>query len=111
MSEDKLQSECFQWAWNTYPQTRRLLWAVPNGGSRHPLEAMKLKSTGVVKGVHDMHFFWNKRFFTFELKVGVNKLSAEQAEWQRLVEKHGAICYEIRNFDMFKDIFSNLVLL
>lgn len=110
MSEDKLQSQCFQWAWNAHPQTRRLLWAVPNGGWRHVIEAMKLKATGVVKGVHDMHFFWDKVLYTFELKVDKNRLSKEQKEWGELVRTHGAFTYEIRDFETFKDVFTKIIL-
>jgi len=109
MTEDKLQAMCFQWAWNTHPSTRRLLWAVPNGGWRNTIEAMKLKATGVVKGVHDLHFFWHGRLYTFELKVKTNQ-SKEQVEWGKIVSLHGAECYEVRSFEQFKEIFSNLVL-
>lgn len=109
MTEDQLQEKCFQWAWNTYPQTRRLLWAVPNGGSRHLYEAQKFKATGVIAGVHDLHLLWNHQFYTFELKVGTNTMSEAQILYARAIEQQGGVWYEIRNLETFKTIFSNLV--
>jgi len=32
--EAKIQSECIIWCWNTYPQTRGLLFHVPNEGAK-----------------------------------------------------------------------------
>lgn len=102
ISEDKLQSDCFQWFWNNYPQYRMLLWAVPNGGYRNKREAVKLKATGLVKGVHDLHFFFEQQFYTFELKIDDNNLSDEQMMfWSRITE-HGGKCFEIRTFESFK---------
>ena len=51
-SEDKIQSEIFQWFWNAYPEL--LIHAVPNGGSRNVLEAIKMKATGTVTGISDL---------------------------------------------------------
>lgn len=109
MTEDQLQEKCFQWAWNTYPQTRRLLWAVPNGGCRHLYEAQKFKATGVIAGVHDLHLLWNNQFTTFELKVKDNKLSEAQILYGCAIESQGGKWYEIRTFEEFKSIFSKLV--
>ena len=105
MTEDQLQSKIFQHLWNTYPELRRTFWAVPNGGSRNKHEAMKLKATGLIAGVHDIHFYYKKQLYTFELKVGTNKMSPEQIQFKDAVEKQGAICYEIRDFDQFMSIF------
>lgn len=109
-SEDQLQASCFQWAWNQYPQTRLCLAAVPNGGSRHRMEAAKLKATGVIAGVHDLFFYWNGQLYWFELKVGYNKQSKEQKEFGEAMKKQGAICYEIRSLEQFQQIFINIIL-
>ncbi len=37
-----------------YPAIRQYLFAVPNGGSRHMLEAINLKAQGVTPGVPDL---------------------------------------------------------
>lgn len=117
MTEDQLQSKCFIWAWNDLPETRRHLWAVPNGGDRDIKVAIKLQATGVLPGVHDLHFFWERMFYTFELKVGDNQLTEDrivitpsgrekiiygQLEWGQKMEAHGSKWFEIREFEKFK---------
>lgn len=57
-SEAAIQSEIFLHFWNNFPETRRLLFHIPNGGKRSPREAMKFKSMGVVKGIPDLFFAW-----------------------------------------------------
>jgi len=109
MSESKLQGDCFQWFHNTYPEHRGKLWAVPNGGRRNLIEAVRLKSTGVVKGVHDLLMLHDGQFYTFELKFGRNKLTKEQIEWQDVIQSAGGICFEIRDFDTFKKIIVNIL--
>ncbi len=52
-SEARIQAKFHQWLWNTYPKTRYLCYAIPNGGYRTDYEAMSLKATGVVKGIPD----------------------------------------------------------
>jgi hypothetical protein len=110
MTEDQLQAACFQWAWTTYPPTRRLLWAVPNGGTRHLREAAKLKATGLIAGVYDLHFFWRGKLHCFELKVNHNQLTPAQLAWGALVAQHGAKIYGIRTFEEFKTAFANILL-
>ena len=109
MSEDQLQSECYQWAWNTFPDTRRLLFSVPNGGTRNTREAMKLKATGLTAGVADLLFLWHGKTFAFELKVGSNKQSENQKLWEITATPHIEKYYLITNFEDFKYHFTEIV--
>jgi hypothetical protein len=109
MSEDQLQAACYQWFHNTYPEHRGKIWAVPNGGKRSPQQANLFKATGVVKGVHDLHFYHKKQLYTFELKVGNNKMSPDQVKWKVTMEREGAICYEIRDFETFKQAINAII--
>lgn len=95
MTEDQFQAELFQWTWNTFPQTRRLLFAVPNGGFRSPGQVKLLQATGVISGVADLIFFWKGRTYVFELKVGKNRMQAAQEEWRDLIVGHGVSHYLI----------------
>lgn len=109
LSELQLQSACFQWAWNTYPRTRMLLFHIPNGGSRNRIEATQLKSAGVVSGVHDLLFYWKGQLYWFELKVGTNKQSPQQIAFGATMLAQGAILHEIRSFEQFQEIFKQIV--
>lgn len=108
-SELQLQAACFQWAFNTYPQTRKLLAHVPNGSSRNKIEAMQLKASGVVAGVHDLFFYWERQLYWFELKVGCNKQSPEQVAFGEAMKKQGAVCYEVRDEETFKQLFESII--
>lgn len=55
-SEAREQETIFEWSFlarGRYPELK-LLFAIPNGGSRHPAEAAHLKAQGVKSGVPDM---------------------------------------------------------
>ena len=109
MSEDQLQAQCYQYFHNTYPSLRKTLFAVPNGGTRNKIEATKFKATGLVKGVHDLIFFHNQSLYTFELKVGKNKLSDDQIHFSKQIEKQGGISYVVRDFETFKNILDDII--
>jgi len=118
MTEDQFQAKCWQWVWNNYPETRHCLWAVPNGGERTLEVAVKLKATGVLSGVHDMHFLWDGQFYTFEFKVGNNHLTKTtittspgggrrvvygQEEWGASMYAQGGVWFEVRPSDPPQD--------
>lgn len=108
MTEDQFQAELFEWFWNTLPEARRCLWAVPNGGWRHAGQLKLLQATGVVAGVWDLHLFWRGQFYIFELKVGDNKLQPDQRKWGALMLEQGAECYEIHEAHSGRDIFKKV---
>jgi hypothetical protein len=80
ITEIQLQSKCFQWTWNQYPETRRCFFHVPNGGSRNKIEAGQLKASGVVAGVPDMLLVWKGSVYAFEFKTETGVLSDAQKE-------------------------------
>lgn len=62
----------------------RLLFAVPNGGDRHPAVAAKLKSEGVKAGVPDYVLPVARGPFhglAIELKTATGSASREQKQW------------------------------
>lgn len=106
-SEDQLQAEAIQQAKNTYPEIRRILWAVPNAEKRSVYEAMVKKATGMTPGVWDVHFFWQNKLYIFEFKWEGGKLSTDtkrpngstkygQKEFGDLMSQHGAIGFVIQ---------------
>lgn len=126
ISELQLQSKCFLWAWNTFPDTRGHLWHVTNemkpnkvrviGGNvveeskaDFRLRISKAKAAGLVPGVYDLHFFWRRRLYLFELKVGKNALSMEQVEWGARMDRHGATTYQVWDEQTFRQLFINIL--
>lgn len=53
-TEHAEQVKIIQWFDRQYPKGDVRLFAVPNGGQRHPAVAKKLKDEGVRKGVPDL---------------------------------------------------------
>jgi hypothetical protein len=93
MSEHSEQVALFEWAaWceGKAPELG-LLFAIPNGGVRHPAVAAKMKAEGVKPGVPDTMLPIARHNFhglLIEMKYGRNRQTAEQKEWdKRLVEQ------------------------
>lgn len=97
LSEAQEQIIIFNWA--RFIPELRWLFAIPNGGSRHVLEAVNLKRQGVKKGISDLALLSPKGRYhglLLELKVGKNIPTKEQTEFllkQNLLGYCGVICY------------------
>lgn len=108
-SENRIQQECVIKFHNKYPKLRGLLFAVPNGGARSIREGKLLKATGVVPGVSDMIFIYNKNVYCFELKTQIGIQSTRQINWQKLVEDQGVDYFIIRDSDLLIQIIDNII--
>ena len=102
MSESKLQSQCFQYAWNTYPASRLMLFHVPNGGRRSKIEAMQFKAMGVIPGVADMIFIHKGKVYAFEFKTGTGIQSPAQKEWEKKYENFNTSIHNDKPLLIFK---------
>lgn len=119
MTEETLQQQFWQWAWNTpgHEPFRRSMWAVTNSGHSNP---MKAKGMGLLSGVWDLHCFWEGKFHIIETKYGDGQLTVDrivngkkvygQKEWGELMASHGAIRHIYRTLEegqmIYKQIFS-----
>lgn len=94
-TEDQEQTAVFDWVMvmqNIYPELG-LLFHIPNGGSRHPAEAKKMRLMGVKPGVPDLflpvprgayHGLW----IEMKRRKG-GRLSDEQAVWLDVLNGQG----------------------
>lgn len=90
-------------AWCAWQQARhpelKLLYHVPNGGSRNKLEAASLKRQGVKAGVPDLCLPVPVNGFHglyIEMKHGRNKATEAQKEWLKELAGQGyftAVCH------------------
>lgn len=114
--EDRLQEACVKWFRYQYPYV--VIFAIPNGGSRNPIEAAKLKRTGTLAGVADLFvvksgkkiseqfddgtYYWKDVFGLFiELKVGKKKQTVTQMDFEEYCIASGyqySICRSIDEF-------------
>ncbi len=119
-SESKLQSEMFLWAWNTYPQYRRMLFHI-NNKARNAVEGNKFKAMGVVRGPSDLALLApGGRTIWIEVKVpeigelqaaefGIapraeGKQSEEQEDFQRKAEAWGHTYVIVERMEEFQEV-------
>ncbi len=92
--EADIQSEFFNQVKLFFPYIPdKLIFAVPNGGSRNKIEAVNLKRQGVKSGVADVILLIPKKGFAslcIEFKTKIGRQSDEQKEFQMQVEKCGS---------------------
>ena len=102
--EDKLQAACVNWFRYQYPDMT--LFAIPNGGSRNPVEAAKLKRTGTLAGVADLFLMAPRNGFHgawIECKVGRNKQTQAQEQFEEKALKAGYDYTIVWDVDEFID--------
>lgn len=93
--EGVIQSRCIQIAWNEYPETRGLYYAIPNENSRVDSNAITgaiRKSYGIVAGVADTYLAMARGGYFglyIEFKSEVGRQRKEQVEFQQRVEAQG----------------------
>lgn len=126
LSEDQLQAQIWQKAWNEYPEARRCMWAVPNSAIgkimtfKDQMQANKLKATGLLDGVWDLHLFWKSHLYLFELKVGNNHLTYDhidnknkihhgQKQWGEIMRSQGAITHVVWSVEEFFTIYHPII--
>lgn len=107
-SEHDLQVACVEWFRAAYPKQARLLFAIPNGGSRSKASGAKLKAEGMLRGVPDLmlvHASRGAHGMFVELKNGgSNNCSPEQKALLEQYTAEGYECWVIRSFWAFKDV-------
>ena len=101
--ESQLQQMCVRYFRYVYPQY--VIYATPNGGSRNPIEAERLKAEGVLAGVADLTILLPQgRIIYIEMKVKGNRQTDNQKDFQQKAEALGYKYYVCYSFDEFKAI-------
>ena len=106
MSEHNEQVALFKWVELSGIPELKLLHAVPNGGKRDIVTAIKLRNEGVKPGVPDMFLpvarnGWHGLFI--EMKTEEGRLSPLQKEWIAELEKQGYFVAVCRGWEMAKE--------
>ena len=112
--EEKLQIACIKWFDYQYPEYSKLLFAVPNGGSRNKIEAGNLKKQGARAGVSDLIFLCPSFKFAFlciEFKTIKGKQSDDQKHFETLIDRNTQGFYVVvRSFEEFKEIITDHII-
>ncbi len=91
--EAAIQAEFFEKIKLLFPRLpEKLIFAVPNGGSRHIMEAANMKRQGIKAGVADVILLIPSKGFgslCIEFKTSRGRQSPDQIKFQQEAEKHG----------------------
>ena len=107
-SEDKLQSECYLWFHETFPEYRGLLCYNLNN-SRNRIRASMDKAMGLQKGRSDMVLYWNGTAYHIELKVAGGTQSKDQKKWQQAIKNAGFDYVIVRSLLDFMDYINGII--
>ena len=107
-SESTLQAQCFQHAWNYYPQTRRLLCYNLNN-SKNKVDGARNKAMGLIPGRSDMVFYWKGCAYMIEFKQPGERQSKKQEEWEQLVTSQGFTYAIVTSLDEFMELIRGIV--
>ena len=84
----------------TYGDPSAVVWHVPNGGSRHIIEAAKFKALGVRKGMPDLMIYRRGQLHCLELKRDKGgKISRVQLACMKQLTEQGALCAVAKGVD------------
>ena len=97
------QSALFEWANAAQGEHPELcmLFAIPNGGARHPAVAAQLKAEGVKAGVPDIFLAvargrWHGLFVELKRADRSNHATSAQRAWMEMLRRYGysaIVCY------------------
>lgn len=103
LTEDQLQAQVFGFlSWALTDDA--MPFAIPNGGTRNRLEAIKLKRTGTTAGIPDLEILHRGRALFVELKTERGKVSESQRHIIPRIERAGcpvAICRSLDDVKAF----------
>ena len=101
-SEDRICQEFYFWYHNEFPQYRKLLAHIPNGGARNSREGAKFKAMGVTPGYADYTFAWKGKLTFIEAKKLGGTQDPEQVIFQKQVEEQGFDYYVCDSLEKLK---------
>ena len=105
--EAELQKACVRWHSLQYPKDYYLLYMNHQNG-KSAAEQGRLKAMGLVPGVADLTMLSRGRVDFFELKVGKNKQTETQKEFQQAVESYGYHYHLVYSLDQFIEIVNKI---
>ena len=107
-AEDRLQIAVARFLDVSLPEGA-VWFAVPNGGSRNPIEAAKMKRMGTRPGIPDLCIIWRGRAIFIELKTAKGRVSPEQNHRMEMLTIAGAVVTVCRSLDEVSDFLGQIM--
>lgn len=104
-TEESLQASIVKHFTNNYclkhHNPRCMIFAVPNGGSRNLVEAMRMKASGTLPGVSDLIVVLPNKTLFIELKLPNGIQSDKQKDFEQRVTSLGFDYHIVRSLEEF----------
>jgi hypothetical protein len=95
--EEKIQEAIITAIRYLYPKS--IIAAVPNGGKRNVMEAVRFKRQGVLAGFADIIFLHKGECLFFEVKAGKGKQTDNQLAFEKNVKEQGFKYYLVKSVE------------
>ena len=106
--EDRLQIAVARFLDVSLPEGA-VWFAVPNGGSRNPIEAAKLKRMGTRPGIPDICIIWRGRSIFIELKTPKGRTSPAQEAVMSALTMAGAVVNVCRSLEDVQGFLATII--
>lgn len=103
-----MQQFCVNWFNGRYPKLKGLLCYNLNN-SKNKISGAINQGLGLVKGRSDLVFYYCSTAYMIELKTDKGRQSAEQKEWQKIVEAYGFEYHLIRSENDFMRLINRII--
>ena len=110
MKKTEHQEQVMLITWFRLQYPKYIIFAIPNGGARHIVTAVKLKAEGVLAGVSDLFLMCaNKEYhgLFIEMKAKVGKLSDNQKQFIAAAKERNYLAVVCYGFDEAKEVIIN----
>lgn len=114
MTHEQLVAESTQWFWNTFPEERRMLYAINNNVSsglskkQQMIEGNKNKAKGVVAGVFDICYLLPNKCAYMDAKVDYDHPSDEQLDFADKCADRGHLTFFYSSLREFQGLIYTL---
>lgn len=108
--EDRLQIAVARFLDVSLPEGA-VWFAVPNGGSRNPIEAAKMKRMGTRPGIPDLCIVWRGRVIFIELKTPKGRTSPAQEAVMSALTMAGAVVNVCRSLEDVQGFLATIMTL
>lgn len=109
MTESKLQTLCYTWFHNTYPDHRGLLCYNLNN-SKNRIDGARNRAMGLQPGRSDMVLYHQGRSIMIEIKTVNGNQTTKQKQWQQLIEDHDFEYVVIRSLESFQQLIHKVII-
>ena len=106
-AEDRIQTQCYIYFHNNYPEFRGLL-CYNHNNPKNRIDGSKQKGLGLQPGRSDLVAYFDGSAYMIEMKTPDGSQQKNQKDWQKQIEKQGFNYFICRSLEDFKQIIHGI---